>query len=141
MTSITDVLEMHAQGLKLSEFMREVIDQGIEGCKESYKGDSPGRKMKREGAVAGFEACREADSLDELHDVLRKAREQGRGKFEDDDYWWYRTYQAEVEWVCNVVSSLFHLLGSDLKLVTPTACGVMQANRIIQKLKRGAVVG
>lgn len=130
MNSITEVLEMHARGLTLSDFMQEVIRRGLDACQESYKNN----EMKRNGAVAGFEACR-VDSLDELREVLRKAREQKQGKFEQDDHWYYRCYEAEVEWVCNVVSSLFYLLNSDLKLVTPTARGVMMASEVCDALK------
>lgn len=86
---------------------------------------------KLRGSVAGFEACR-GQSLDGLRDVLEAAKTATRDAYarEADDYWWFRCYQLEVEWVCNVVSCV--LMNEGLPtIVHPTARGMMTAAEIV----------
>ena len=50
------------------------------------------------------------------------------------DFWYYRCYQAEVEWVCNVVSAvLVNEGGKSLFAHLPTARGWIKANEILKR--------
>lgn len=107
-------------------FLEEVISQGIAGAKADYK---PSDKLK--GSIAGFEACR-GKNIPELTELLSAARiaTWDARQREASDYWWFRCYECEVEWVCNCVSAC--LLNQGLPtIVPPTARGVMQAARIV----------
>ncbi len=50
-----------------------------------------------------------------------------------DNYWWFRCYQAEVEWVCNVVSAMLMNEGHITPLLSwlPTANGYIKVASII----------
>jgi hypothetical protein len=114
--------------MKLSQLIDAILAKGIPAAKTDYA-DSP---QKAAGAVAGFEACR-GKSPNELRDLLAAARTATQAAYFDDDkdnYWWYRCYEAEVEWVCNVVSCA--LVNSGLEPIVPPTCrGMMMAAEII----------
>ena len=107
------------------QFLNRVIDNGIAAATKNYT-HSQDKKL---GAIAGFEACRHK-APDELRALLAHAgerREAMRGK---SNYWWYRCFEAEVEWVCNVVSAV--LLNEGLSpIIQPTARGMMAASNIL----------
>ena len=122
------------------EFLTQVIDGGVAGVRKDYVDDI----SKREGSVAGFEACRGKQPV-ELRAVLTLARKQandafwasqegqkdpdGRGKG-PNHYWYWRCFELEVEWVCDVVSAL--LMNSGLGMIVPPTCrGVAQAAEIV----------
>lgn len=111
------------------EFLTRVIDDGIEAATRDYDGEN--HRQKREGSIAGFEACRglEPNSLREL---LRRASEQTSNArvFDRQKYWWYRCFELEVEWVCNVVSAALMNSGEPV-IITPTARGIIQAAKIL----------
>lgn len=108
-------------------FLDRIIDDGIKACRESYKDDT----QKRDGAVAGFNACR-GRSVFELRQQLDIARKAANAAFAVDksNYWYLRCFEAEVEWVCNVVSSALQNQGED-PIVIPTARGYMKAAEIL----------
>ena len=109
-------------------FLNRIIDDGIAAATESYKNSVP----KREGAVAGFRACR-GKSPTELLMLLREANQRQTilvGTEDMDAYWRARCFQAEVEWTCNVVSAALQNMGEST-IVTPTARGYMKAAEIL----------
>jgi hypothetical protein len=117
--------------MNYDEFLTRVIDEGIEAVKEDYKGDSPAKKLKREGSIKGFEECR-GKSPDELSDLRIEAcrKTQKCYREQTDDYWFWRCRDAEVEWVCNVVSAAME--NSGVKGVVPvTALGMKKAASIL----------
>lgn len=91
--------------MNYNEFLNRVIDDGIAAAKADYKND----KNKLEGSIAGFEACRNKMPT-ELLEVWKETNAYVTNAFAEHDdaekYWWFRCYQLEVEWVCNVVSAL-----------------------------------
>ena len=109
-------------------FLGRIIDDGIEAARHDYR-DAPGmslRRPKREGSVAGFEACR-GKQPHELAQLLAAAQTQTAQArrvtaesrdMEASEYWYHRCYEAEVEWVCNCVSALLQMLHR------PTICDV-----------------
>lgn len=114
--------------MTLTDFLTRVIDEGILAAKESYKeGD-----LKREGAIAGFEACRGAKTPQEIAQLLHDAeREKQRAVREDRDrYWWHVTFCAEVDWVANCLSAVLNNQGLPV-IVTPTMRGFMKAASIV----------
>lgn len=113
--------------MNFDAFLTRIIDDGIAACSESYKND----KQKREGAVAGFNACR-GRTIFELRQTLfvaQRAADNARA-VDRDNYWYLRCFHAEVEWVCNVVSSALQNQGEE-PIVIPTARGYMKAAEIL----------
>lgn len=109
------------------EFLVRVIDEGIAAARRDYADDAP----RREGAVAGFEACRGRQPA-ELGALLIQAESQaGRAHWGESSerYWYLRCFALEVEWVCNVVSAILVNEGRD-PIVPPTCRGVRRAAKI-----------
>lgn len=81
-----------------------IISRGIDGARRDYK-DSP---HKRDGAVAGFQACYNKTPA-ELEALRAQAAETTKlirplvndGQMSSQEYWKTRCYEAEIEWVCN----------------------------------------
>lgn len=115
--------------MNYTEFLTKVVDNGIEAARQSY--NRPDQKDKLAGSVAGFQACRDKGPI-ELKGLLEAsavARADAR-KNDHDRYWWYRCYEAEVEWVCNVVSCM--LINQKMPpIVPPTARGMVAASKIL----------
>lgn len=114
--------------MTLTEFLTRVIDDGIIAAKQSYReGD-----IKRDGAVAGFEACRACRSVSDLTALLVSSEREKieAGKRSDDRYWWYVTFHAEIEWTSNCVSALLQNQGMPV-IVAPTARGYIRAASIV----------
>lgn len=115
--------------MNLKEFIDRVIDDGIVAVNRDYA--RPDQKDKRDGSIAGFEACRDKtpQELAELLDACRTATLDARLN-EKTRYWWFRCYELEVEWVCNCVSVL--LQRSNLPVIVPPTCrAVRQAAKIV----------
>lgn len=114
-------------GMTLKDFLDRVIDEGIKACSDSYKDD----RKKREGAIAGFEACRDK-TVFELRQQLHLAENLANVSRATDptNYWYHRCKHAEIEWVCNVLSSALHNQGLE-PIVTPTMRGFLQAAAIL----------
>lgn len=114
--------------MNLREFIDRVIEDGIVSLLNTTTNE-----RKQQGGVAGFNACRDK-SPPELLDVLSAARLSVSQAYaeQDKDYWWYRFYEAQVEWVCNCVSAVLMNQGLPI-LVQPTARGVLNAQRILQR--------
>jgi hypothetical protein len=111
------------------EFLTRIIDDGIAAAREDYA-DSP---AKLEGAVAGFEACRNLSPL-ELISVLEFGALETQKAFREEspDYWRIRCFELEVEWVCNCVSAA--LVNNDtpsLRHDFPTARAMRKAASVL----------
>ncbi len=114
-------------------FLNRVIDDGIAAAKTDYAHDDE----KREGAVAGFEACRgkaPAKIIELLAGAARAAHE-ARRSFERTGYWRARCYELEIGWVANVVSAALVNEGK-APIVSVTARGMMKAADILGGLHR-----
>lgn len=115
--------------MTLEEFLNRVIDDGIAAVKKDYR--QPHQKEKRDGSIAGFEACR-GKTLLELNELLQASHTSTADAHDRraKDYWWFRCYELEVEWVCNCVSAL--LVNQGLPpIIVPTARGMMKAAGIV----------
>lgn len=123
------------------EFLKQIIDSGIEAVKEDYKNRDNDDYLK--GSIAGFEACRDKlpQELVGIYEIANK-KAYDEQFFEHDlndlgikrerGYWWYRCYVLEVEWVINVVSAMLVNNGSpSLMSHLPTARGMMRAAEIL----------
>jgi hypothetical protein len=113
--------------MNYTTFLDRVIDEGIEAAKRDYR-EKPD---KLKGAVEGFEACR-GKSTPELGALLvlsRKKSEEARDS-RATNYWEVRCFEAEVEWVCNVISSAMQNQGLPT-IITPTVRGYAKAASIL----------
>lgn len=108
-------------------FLERVINEGIEAVKSDYA--KPEDKLKLDGSIKGFEECR-GKSPEELAQLAYEARTKVAKAFTDDakDYWYWRCREAEIEWVCNVMSAGIQ---TTIGGMNPTARGVMKAHEII----------
>lgn len=111
------------------DFVTRIIDDGIQAATDDYT--RPNQQNKLRGSVAGFEICR-GKNVEELRELLAASATATHDACQrkSSDYWWYRCYEVEVEWVCNCTSALLH----NQKLptiVTPTVRGVMKAAEIV----------
>lgn len=113
------------------QFLDSIIDQGIEAAKQDYE---EGQKL--EGAIAGFEVCRNKlphqllSLLREAKLETRSARNPETKKDNVEEYWYWRCRELEIEWICNVMSA--GLLNQGLPtIIQPTARGMIKAAEIL----------
>jgi hypothetical protein len=111
------------------DFLDRLISEAIEGVNRDYTGTTDNQKDKKEGSLAGLEECR-GKKPDELVKAYDEALELQQEAYivRVENYWWFRTYCAEIEFVINVVSA-----GTGRKLLPhlPTALGLRRANEIM----------
>lgn len=112
-----------------TELLDAIIDDGTTEVPMAYP--RPDQRDKREGAIAGFAACRGLDDED-LKRLLAASREATGKAMASNDvrYWWHRMYELQVEWVLNVLSAAMAANGS-----TPptgyTARGMLKAADVL----------
>jgi len=119
--------------MKYEDFLTRIIEEGIESAKEDYAGTTPAKTIKREGAVQGFLTCKDC-TPEQLVELYQAAGEKVNNAYREQakDYWHWRCYQAEIEWVCNVVSAMLANEGSKPLLPhLPTGNGVRKASSIL----------
>ena len=111
------------------DLLNAVIDDGMTEIPIAYP--RPDQADKREGALAGFEACRGLDDT-ALVALLEKAQVATRTAMTSQDarYWWHRMYEAQIEWTLNVISAARHAHGMPT-LIAPTARGMTKAVDIL----------
>lgn len=90
--------------MNYDQFLNQIIEDGIAAAKRDYTRND--QKDKLQGSIDGFNACRNCLPSD-LLGLLKTA-----SKYTDDahwarhnNYWYFRCYQGEIEWVINVVSA------------------------------------
>lgn len=118
--------------MTLGKFLDDVIANGIEAAREDYR-DYP---IRLRGAIAGFEACRGKNPM-ELRELLKKSSREAMEEYDratsgggGEAYWEKRCFEGEVEWVCNVVSSV--LVQNELPMIVPPTCrGMMMAQKVL----------
>lgn len=115
--------------MRYQEFLDAIINDGIEAVRLDYI--RPDQKQKRDGSMQGFEECRDLDPK-KLGNLLGEARTMTISKYRDEaaDYWYWRCREAEIEWVCNVVSASLINQGQ-LPICLCTARGMMKAAEIL----------
>lgn len=120
--------------MQYHDFLNKVIDEGIEAATNDYIEEK--YKLHLEGSIAGFEACRNK-TPSELLEIWEECQEyilKVPGNRKDmDKYWWFKCYQLEVEWVCNVISVVLIYEGKPPILSwLPTFNGMLKAASIIK---------
>jgi hypothetical protein len=125
--------------MNYGEFLGRIIDEGIKGAKKDYDGKSKTKRFKREGSIKGFEDCRGL-SLAELSTLrIESARETQKAYREQaDDYWYWRCRDAEIEWVCNVVSAAME--GSGMTGIVPVTARAVKMAASILGVEGGVLV-
>lgn len=116
------------------QFLNRIISDGIAAARRDYVG--PEHSPRLEGSIAGFEACG-GKTISELATLLAESREKvhagllrRENEVDTTRYWYLRCYEAEVEWVCNVVSAALMNIGQPT-IIPPTARGVSKAAEIL----------
>lgn len=95
--------------MNYADFLNRVIETGIDGAKQSYADDASRdvawrevTAFKLEGAIAGFERCREKLPHELLDLLIDAGKNMHRARLEKlPDYWKHACFHAEIEWVCN----------------------------------------
>ena len=114
-----------------NEFLTRIIDEGIAAATADYT--DPKDKERLEGSIAGFNACRNL-LPEQLVEAWQTATTDVNVAFREQkiNYWYYRCFQLEVEWVINVVSAMLINEGQQPLLAwLPTANGAMKAASIL----------
>ena len=111
------------------DLLMAIIDDGITEIPIAYP--RPDQKDKRDGAIAGFEACRSLDD-EGLLGLLERAKAKTREAMTSRSvrYWWHRMFEAQVEWTLNVLSAAMHAHGLE-PLVPPTVRGMNKAMDVL----------
>jgi len=118
-------------------FLEKIINDGIAAAKEDY--DDPRDKLRLEGSIEGFEACR-GKTPEEIRKVFEKAtldtfhamESVHNGEISHDEYWKIRCREAEVEWVANCVSAILVNSGKPALFVhLPTARAVLKTAEVV----------
>lgn len=114
------------------EFLSFLIEDGIEAARLDYL-DHP---YKQEGAIDGFNECR-ALQPHALTNLLQDAQQTARVKWlvQAGDYWYWRLREAEIEWVCDVVSAVLYWHGHPV-IIVPTTRGILRAIDILVPLQQ-----
>lgn len=125
--------------MTFENFVARVVDDGVRAATRDYVQERQAPLL--EGSLAGFEACRGLEP-GELARLLRAARIKSASAWRQDpeERLWRRGYEAEVEWVCNVVSVLLVQAGLPA-IVGPTGRAVTKALDVFKSMKgeeRGA---
>ena len=110
-----------------NEFLKRVIDEGIEAAKKDYV--KPEQKDKLEGSILGFEKCR-GKNPEELVEMLKEAGKATNAASGNSNYWYVRCQEAEIEWVCNCVSAII-VNGGQKPIIPVTARGALKAAEIV----------
>jgi hypothetical protein len=115
--------------MRYDEFLLLTIEDGIEAARLDYA--RPEQQQKRDGSILGFEECRDRDPL-KLAALLQDAQAMTRRKRGEHatDYWYWRCREAEIEWVCNVVSAICLSQGLP-PIITPTVRGMKKALEVL----------
>lgn len=113
----------------LIEALNHIIDDGIEAARHDYA--TPRHLLKREGAIAGFEECRNKQPA-EIAALLVEANERAHQAMREDDprYWYWRCRALEIGWVVNVLSNVMVAQGM-LPIGDMTTRGRLKAAEII----------
>lgn len=112
-----------------ASFLNAIIDDGIEDIRLNYQ--RPDQALKKEGGIAGFSDCRglSDEELLALYERAKKARATAQ-EAQAADYWRYRMYELQIEWVLNVLSAAAYNQGLKM-LVPPTVRGMAKAGDIL----------
>ncbi len=114
--------------MNYNDFLNRIIEDGIIAVRADYKeGD------KLDGAIAAFEACRNQSPQDLVELLVTANKFMNYAMMSrHDNYWYFRCYQAEVEWTLNVVCAMLYNQGApQLVSYLPTARGMMKAAEIL----------
>jgi hypothetical protein len=106
-----------------------LIDDGIEAARHDYA--KPRDTLKREGAIAGFEECRNKEPA-EIAALCAEANARARQAICEGDrrYWFWRCRALEIGWVANVLSNILVANGM-LPIGDMTARGRLKAAEIL----------
>ncbi len=112
------------------EFLNKIIEEGRAAAIEDYTG-KPNKEDNLKGSLEGFEACRGKNPV-ELASILADAHQRVLLAFrrEAPNYWQINCREAEIRFVCNVVSATMVNQGLD-PIVLPSCSGVMVAARVL----------
>lgn len=113
----------------LRDALHAVIDDGIEEVRLVYQ--NPDDKQKLDGALKGFEECRDKQPV-EIAVLLNQARQRTTRARRDRaaDYWYWRYREAQIEWVANVLSAILQNEGNPV-IIPPTVRGLLKAADIV----------
>ena len=114
------------------QLLDRVISDGVAEVSEAYK--DPEDHHKRDGAIEGFEVCRDKTPA-EIVVLWQAAEREAMGNMQGDDspnrlkaYWKQRYKALQLEFVLNVLSAG---LPQPLLAHLPTYCGVAKYAEIV----------
>lgn len=116
--------------MKYFDFLNQTVDHCI-AQGELYQ--IPQEESSMKFHTDGFEACRNKPPH-ELAALLQESVKNRAEHFGQSDYWYFRRYEVQVEWICNIVSVLLAARGNaPLAAHLPTSAAAEQLARLIGK--------
>lgn len=115
--------------VSLEEFIALVIEDGIKSAKEEFV--DPNESESLQGALLGYERCR-GKNPEEFRLLLAESRDASYKAEQEKaiDYWFIRSQELEIEWVCNCLSVV---MGNRRlqPIMQPTVSAALKAKEII----------
>lgn len=112
------------------EFINRVCADGRDAAQTNYA--RPDQASKLEGALQGFLEASVTESWEELAALLLDGQIKAEyyREYEQNNYWYWRCREAEIEWCCNVYSAAA-INANQAIIIVPTARGMMKAAEIV----------
>ena len=116
-------------GMTYADFLHHLIEDGMAAARLSYA--HPRNAAKLAGSLQGFSECRNLDA-DSIRSLLARAAADRLAAREraDPAHWHWRSREAEIGWVANVLSAARMSQGLD-PITPPTARGLLKAAEIL----------
>ncbi len=117
--------------MQYTDFLETIINRGIIIAKENFVDEC--HKEYLDGSITGLEACRDCSpqELYELYNIIFKYTNESLG---ESNYWFFKSYEIEIEWVMNCVSALLINQGKyPLLSHLPTARGYITAVKVLNR--------
>jgi hypothetical protein len=89
-----------------NDLLNAIIDDGLEEVRQTYTNLVYRQRLKRQGAIEGFESCR-GKTEEELLQLLQRVKQDTiqAVQLTAPDYWRVRYIELQVEWVLMVLSA------------------------------------
>lgn len=109
-------------------FLIKVLNNGIENSIKKYNDITD--KLRLDGAISALKACEKRTPI-QLKSLLESSRQNTRKAFKlRDNYWYYRSYELHVEWVCRHIAVAFPSSGLG-RVVSSTEDAIVNVQSIL----------
>lgn len=116
--------------MEYEAFLESAITDAIADAKQIWAISLP-HQDKLSGALNGLESCRHKSPF-ELRDMIEACKSAtSYSRKIQDKVSWFKSYEAEVGWICNVISCWL-IVNKQKPITTPTVRGHIKAQEIMK---------